>query len=389
MHNLSKKLFVLAGETSGDLHAGLAIKALKEQQPDIEVFGVGGEQLKKAGVKLLYETHQINFMGFVEVAKHFFFLKKVISTIKKTIQSEKPDAALLVDYPGMNLIIAEFLHQQNIPVIYYIAPQVWAWKEKRVQKIKTYVSRLLIVFLFEEEFFKARGVEAEFVGHPIIEELENVSFESEQDFREKNTIMPHEKIIGVLPGSRTQELDRIYPEMLKALKLLQQTYSVKLLLGKAPNLPNERYEKFHQEYGIQPTIVSGYETMKYSDVVLVTSGTATLETLYFGTPMVVLYKTNWLNYEIGKRLVKIGKFALANIVSKGLNGEDKLVPELLQDEINAERVVKEVSDLLDNQTLYRSVQDQLLDAKTLLGEKKPSREVTKVLMEVLNHRPNH
>lgn len=389
MHNLSKKLFVLAGETSGDLHAGLVIKALKEQQPDIEVFGVGGEQLKKTGVKLLYETHQINFMGFVEVAKHFFFLKKVISTIKKTIQSEKPDAALLVDYPGMNLIIAEFLHQQNIPVIYYIAPQVWAWKEKRVQKIKTYVSRLLIVFLFEEEFFKARGVEAEFVGHPIIEELEDVSFESEQDFREKNTIMPHEKIIGVLPGSRTQELDRIYPEMLKALKLLQQTHSVKLLLGKAPNLPNERYEKFHQEYGIQPTIVSGYETMKYSDVVLVTSGTATLETLYFGTPMVVLYKTNWLNYEIGKRLVKIGKFALANIVSKGLNGEDKLVPELLQDEISAERVVKEVSDLLDNQTLYRSVQDQLLDAKTLLGEKKPSREVTKVLMEVLNHRPNH
>ena len=389
MHNLSKKLFVLAGEISGDLHAGLAIKALKEQQPDIEVFGVGGEQLKKAGVKLLYETHQINFMGFVEVAKHFFFLKKVISTIKKTIQSEKPDAALLVDYPGMNLIIAEFLHQQNIPVIYYIAPQVWAWKEKRVQKIKTYVSRLLIVFLFEEEFFKARGVEAEFVGHPIIEELEDVSFESEQDFREKNTIMPHEKIIGVLPGSRTQELDRIYPEMLKALKLLQQTHSVKLLLGKAPNLPNERYEKFHQEYGIQPTIVSGYETMKYSDVVLVTSGTATLETLYFGTPMVVLYKTNWLNYEIGKRLVKIGKFALANIVSKGLNGEDKLVPELLQDEINAERVVKEVSGLLDNQTLYRSVQDQLLNAKTLLGEKKPSREVTKALMEVLNHRPNH
>ena len=389
MHNLSKKLFVLAGETSGDLHAGLVIKALKEQQPDIEVFGVGGEQLKKAGIKLLYETHQINFMGFVEVAKHFFFLKKVISTIKKTIQSEKPDAALLVDYPGMNLIIAEFLHQQNIPVIYYIAPQVWAWKEKRVQKIKTYVSRLLIVFLFEEEFFKARGVEAEFVGHPIIEELEDVSFESKQDFREKNTIMPHEKIIGVLPGSRTQELDRIYPEMLKALKRLQQTHSVKLLLGKAPNLPNERYEKFHQEYGIQPTIVSGYETMKYSDVVLVTSGTATLETLYFGTPMVVLYKTNWLNYEIGKRLVKIGKFALANIVSKGLNGEDKLVPELLQDEINAERVVKEVSGLLDNQTLYRSVQDQLLDAKTLLGEKKPSREVTKVLMEVLNHRPNH
>ncbi len=380
---MPKKLFVLAGETSGDLHAGFVIESLKAKNPDIDIFGVGGDKLKQAGVRLLYNTHEINFMGFVEVARHFFFLQKVIKNIKQAITREKPDAALLIDYPGMNLIIAEFLHGPGIPVIYYIAPQVWAWKEKRVQKIKTYVHRLLSVFEFEERFFKQRGVNAEFVGHPIIEELEHLTFEDRAAFCQAHQLNPEKKIIGLLPGSRTQELIRIYPEMLKAVHLLQKDLSIEVVLGKAPNLPLSLYEQFHKNEGIEPKVLNGYETMHYSDVVLVTSGTATLETLYFRTPMIVLYRTNWLNYEIGRRLVKIGKFALANIVSKGLEGEDKLVPELLQDQMNAGQIYKEVMHYINNPDYTRQVRRQLEDARKHLGEKKPSEEVARVLLETL------
>jgi len=381
---LPKKLFVLAGETSGDLHAGLVIESLKALQPEVDVFGVGGEKLKKAGVRLLYETDQINYMGFVEVAKHFFFLKKVISDIKQAIKNEKPDAALLVDYPGMNLIIAEFLKEQNIPVIFYIAPQVWAWKEKRVEKIKRYITHLLVVFEFEEQFFRERGITPTFVGHPIIEELAHLTFEPKDNFLQKQGINSQQKIIGLLPGSRRQELERIYPEMLKAAKELQETYSARIVLGKAPNLPKSLYNEYHKAYNIEPIFISGYETMHFSDVVLVTSGTATLETLYFAKPMVVLYKTNWLNYVIGRRLVKIGKFALANIVSKGLAGEAKVVPELLQQEMNARQIVKEVQNYFEKPALAQSVMSELGEARRHLGEKKPSQEVSRVIAEVLH-----
>nr|WP_041469114.1 lipid-A-disaccharide synthase [Chloroherpeton thalassium] len=381
---MNKKLFILAGEASGDLHASGAVAELKKKQPDIDIFGIGGAKLQALGVRLIYHAEEVNFMGFAEVIKHYPFLRKVFEKIKATILEEKPAAALLVDYPGMNLMLAEFLHKEGIPVIYYIAPQVWAWKEGRVKKIKQFVTRLLVVFDFEVDFFKKHGVKAEFVGHPIIEELAEVNLPQKAEFLLEKGISPEKKLIGLLPGSRRQELERILPEMLSAAKLLRQKHDAVFLLGKAPNLPAEFYQKFLEQSGVTPTFVTAYEVMQFSDAAMVTSGTVTLESLCFGLPMVVVYRTGTLNYQIGKRLVKIQNFSLANIVSKGLYSTTQTVPELLQENMTGEKIAAEIDKLLTNENYRNTMRSSLLDARANLGSLLPSKEVADAILETVS-----
>ncbi|NTW49383.1 MAG: lipid-A-disaccharide synthase [Chlorobiales bacterium] len=381
---MGKKLFILAGEASGDLHAAGAVAELRRQAPDLDIFGVGGGHLKALNVRLLYEADQISFMGFVEVAKHYLFLRKVFNDIKAAILQEKPDAALLIDYPGMNLILAEFLHVQGIPVIYYIAPQVWAWKEGRVEKIRKFVSRLLVVFDFEVEFFKRHNVKAEFVGHPIIEELSAASLPTKPEFLKAKGLSDAQPIIGLLPGSRKQELERIFPGMLRAAELLQKKHGAKFLLGRAPTIPDDFYRKFLKDTAITPIDAKAYEVMSYSDLLFVTSGTATLESLCFGAPMIVLYRTNGLNYLIGRQLVKIKNIALANIVSKGLYSDIKTVPELLQNEMTAERIASEADRILSDKAHSAKIRRELLAAKEKLGQIHPSEEVARIILETIS-----
>lgn len=383
---VSKKLFVLAGEASGDLHGAEVVRALRHKQPDLELYGVGGVHLQAEGVRLLYHTSEINFMGFVEVAKHLFFLRRVIKDLKAAALREKPDAALLIDYPGMNLLLAEFFHAHGIPVIYYIAPQVWAWKENRVKKIQKFVSKLCVVFDFEVDFFRKRGVEAAFVGHPILEELRRASVQSQPEFLQAHRLSPHTKLVGLLPGSRKQELERIFPEMLRAASLLKTQFEpdgVGFLLGIAPTIPQAFYEKFLSGSDVPVIQTSAYQTMAASDAVMVTSGTATLETLCFGTPMAVLYRASWLNYQIGKRLVNIKKIALANIVAEGLEGESKIVPELLQHDMTAERIVRELVPMLTHPAVAAEMRKALLAARETLGSLQPSEEVSRLVLELL------
>lgn len=381
---MGKKLFILAGEASGDLHAAGAVAELRRRVPGLDIFGIGGGHLKALNVRMLYEADQISFMGFVEVAKHYFFLRKVFNDIKAAILREKPDAALLIDYPGMNLILAEFLHQQGIPVIYYIAPQVWAWKEGRVEKIRKFVTRLLVVFDFEVEFFKRHNVKAEFVGHPIIEELSEAKIAPKSEFLKAKGLSDKQPIIGLLPGSRKQELERIFPEMLRAAEVLEKKHGAKFLLGRAPNLTDDFYQHFLQDTSIRPIDAKAYEVMAHSDLLLVTSGTATLESLCFGAPMIVLYKTGSLNYLIGRRLVKIKNIALANIVSKGLYAETKTVPELLQDEMMAERIASEADRILSDKALSGKIRHELVAAKEKLGQIHPSEEVARIILETVS-----
>jgi len=380
---LNKKLFILAGEASGDLHAAGAIAELKTQLPDLDIFGIGGQKLQSLGVRLIYHAEEVNFMGFAEVIKHYPFLRKVFEKVKATILEEKPAAALLIDYPGMNLMLAEFLHKEGIPVIYYIAPQVWAWKEGRVKKIKRFVSRLLVVFDFEVEFFRKHGVKAEFVGHPIIEEQVEVCLPEKADFLSENGISPKKKLIGLLPGSRRQELERILPEMLAAAQRLEQKHDAVFLLGKAPTISANFYQKFLEKAGVKPIFVAAYEVMQFSDAATVTSGTATLESLCFGLPMAVVYKTGSLNYQIGKRLVKIQNFSLANIVSKGLYATTQTVPELLQENMTGEKIAAEIDQLLTDENYRQAMRSSLLDARANLGSLLPSKEVAKVVLETI------
>jgi lipid-A-disaccharide synthase len=379
----SKSVFVLAGEVSGDLHAAGVVRSLLDARPGTRVFGVGGPRLGALGVDLLYTTDQMSIMGFVEVLRHALFLKRVIADLKEAVLREKPDVALLVDYPGMNLHLAAFFRRQGIPVVYYIAPQVWAWKEGRVEKIRRYVDRLLVIFDFEVGFYRKHGIEAEFAGNPVVEELSDLRFPSREQFLADAGIDPAARVVGLLPGSRKQEIEKIFPAMLGAARMLLGKGPVSFLLGKAPHLEWSLYEPHLRESGIDPVVRSSYEVMRFSDLVMVTSGTATLESLCFGVPMVVLYRTGRLNYTIGKRLVKLKNISLANIVAVGLHADSRLVPELIQERVNPAEISAEAERILDDPAIGLAMRRGLEEARSRLSADSPSHHVSAVLLDYL------
>ncbi len=378
-----KKLFVLAGEVSGDLHAAGPVRELLAARPETKVFGVGGRKLAELGAELLYTTDQMSIMGFVEVLKHASFLRKVIRDLKAAIVREKPDAALLIDYPGMNLHLAAFFRELGIPVIYYISPQVWAWKERRVEKIRACVDRLLVIFDFEVDFYRRHGIDAEFVGNPVVEELGELKFAPKPEFLARMGIDPAARIVGLLPGSRKQEIEKIFPAMLGAAKRIREQVGTVFLLGRAPHIDPALYDRHMREAGVESLVCSSYEVMQYSDLALVTSGTATLESLCFAVPMVVLYKTSPLNYFIGKRLVKLHNIALANIVACGLLSERQAVPELIQHEANAPEIARTALNILGDPSVASAMRRELQEARARLSSDSPSRHVASVLLEYL------
>ncbi|MDX2129722.1 MAG: lipid-A-disaccharide synthase [Chloroherpetonaceae bacterium] len=378
-----KKVFVLAGEASGDLHGAGVINELKKTHPNVHFFGVGGTLLKEAGVACIYQASEISFMGFTEIARHFLFLRRVLRELKRAIKTERPDVALLIDYPGMNLILAKYLKSLGIPVVWYIAPQVWAWKESRVKKMKKSISKLCVVFDFEVGFFKERGLDAAFVGHPIIEELNHSGTAEVNSSLQAFNPEKDQRIIGLLPGSRKQEVDRLLPEMLKAAEILAKEGDYKFLLGLAPTLDPSYYAKFLKSTALPIVQTTAYRVMLQSHLSWITSGTATLEALCFGTPMIVVYKTSPLNYFIGKRLVKIKNIALANIVSQGLNSPKRTVPELLQHEVSGAALAANSREMLQRPEYLREMQAQLLNSRAKLGSRSPSKEVAAYLIKHL------
>ncbi|MEI8033037.1 MAG: lipid-A-disaccharide synthase [Chlorobiaceae bacterium] len=377
------KLFVIAGEVSGDLHAEGVIAELLKARPDIEVFGIGGEKLRNLGATLLYDTRQMSIMGFVDVIRHAGFLRRVFRDLKDAVRRQKPRAALLVDYPGMNLVMARFLHELGVPVIYYISPQVWAWKEGRVKKIRQYVDRLLVIFDFEVDFFRRHGIDAEFVGHPVIEELSALKFPPREQFLKEHGLSPDTRLIGLLPGSRREEIAHILPEMLKAARLLAKEYPVAFLFGRAQHLPGSAYGELSHYPELHFIHCPAYEVMHFSELVLVTSGTATLESLCFGVPMVVVYRTAGLNYLIGRQLVRLKNIALANIVTKGLESSERVVPELIQHEANGAEIFRQSRMILDDPERRAAIGRELLLARSRLACSSPSERIAAILQEYL------
>ena len=380
---MSKKLFVLAGEVSGDMHAAGAIAELLKVRADVKVFGIGGQKLRALGANLLYDTSQMSIMGFFDVLKHTGFLRRVIRDLKAAVRREKPLAAFLVDYPGMNLHMALFFHELGIPVIYYISPQVWAWKEGRVKAIRRNIDRLLVIFDFEVEFYRRHGINAEFVGHPVIEQLAELSLPSRDSFLQQYNLASDSRLIGLLPGSRSQEIAHIFPEMLKAARLLSKEYRAVFLFGRAPHLNDSIYQALSHYSDLSIISCSAYEVMQFSDIALVTSGTATLESLCFGLPMIVVYKTGMLNYMIGRLVVKLKNISLANIVAKGLGSSERAVPELIQHEANGVEMYRHARTILDNPEAAAAMRKELLAARNTLASASPSKRIAGILQEYL------
>ncbi len=374
-----QRVLMIAGEPSGDLHGSGVVRELKKRLPGIDVFGVGGEKMKAEGFDVVFPISRLSFMGFLEVVKNLSVVKELERTLEALIESRRPDVVVLIDYPGFNLRFAKKVKQRGIRILYYISPQVWAWHKSRVKKIRSLVDRMKVVFPFEVEIYEQEGINVEFVGHPLAEKIGATG--SREDFFQKHGLDPAKKLLALLPGSRKQEIEKIFPTMLATAGLLRKTLNVQVAVGVAPNLGAAYLKTFiTDDASIILVEEATYDVMAYADAAIVTSGTATLETGWFGTPMAVVYKTSPATYTIGRALVGVPFIGLVNIVA----GE-KVVPEFVQHEMNVKNLVKEMSKQLTDAGYASAMRKRLSVIKSKLGTAGASARVAEGIIELAEH----
>lgn len=342
------KYYIIAGEASGDLHASNLMKELKLKDPHAEFRFWGGDLMQAQGGTLVKHYRDLAFMGFAEVVMNLKTILGNISVAKKDIETYKPDAVILIDYPGFNLRIAEFVKKLGIKVYYYISPQIWAWKTGRVHKIKKVVDKMFVILPFEEEFYQRYDYKVDFVGNPLLDSLNHLPAIDEQRFRKEHNL-DERPIIALLPGSRTQEIKVKLPLMLSVEKDFPD---YQFVVAGAPSQPSENYKKI---VGNQLKIVENktYDLLRISHAALVTSGTATLETALLKVPEVVCYKGNAISYEIGKRVVKNIRFiSLVNLIM-----DEEVVKELIQYDLTYENIKRELNLILNSPKRDKILQD--------------------------------
>lgn len=349
------KLAIIAGEASGDLHASEVVRELKELDPSLTTFGIGGDRLAREGMDVMHHAREMGIVGLFNVLKHLPMFRRVFNEVVERIAAEKPDAVLLVDYPDFNLRMAKKCKELGLRVIYYISPQLWAWRQGRVRHIAKYVDRMVVLFPFEEEFYRKHNVPVTYVGHPLIEQLGHI----ERPARDANELR-----IALLPGSRRMEVATLLPAMLDAVAILQRERNVNAYVIQAPTIAREKLEKIMSERGVTVPIREhdGGEGVAAADIALSSSGTATLESAVLGTPVVVMYKLSPATYFVAKRLVRVPHFSLVNIVAG-----KRIVPELIQDDVNGARIAQEVRALVAPGH-YESVCADLREVRSKLGE---------------------
>ena len=334
-------VLVVAGEASGDQHAADAVAALKQLRPGLSFFGMGGPKLAAQGVELIHGAHEISVMGIVEVLPKVPRIWQVLRDLERAAKDRKPAVALLVDVPDFNLRLAKKLKALGIPIAYYVAPMAWAWRESRTRTISERVDKLLCILPFEEEFFRTRGVNATYVGNPVLDQLPPEG--SAADFRRALGLAPGGPVFAVLPGSRRSEISRLGPTLAAvSAKVIAQRPGTRVVVPVAPGLPRDFVAAPFLAAGVTPTLIDGRaaEVVGACDVALVASGTATLEAGLMRRPLVAVYRVNALSYAVGKMLVRIPFFCLVNL----LVGK-KVVPELLQGDMTVDRVIDAIEPL--------------------------------------------
>ncbi|HMU45699.1 MAG TPA: lipid-A-disaccharide synthase [Chitinophagaceae bacterium] len=330
------KYYIIAGEASGDLHGSNLVKAIKGIDDSAMIRCWGGDKMEAAGATLVKHYRDLAFMGFTEVLMNLRTIFRNLKYCKEDITTNNPDALILIDYPGFNLRIAKWAAEQKIKVIYYISPQVWAWKENRVNMMKKYIDKMLVILPFEKEYYKNKwNWNVEYVGHPLVEEVESFkAISKEESLSEK-------PIIALLPGSRKQEILKKLPVMLEVSKSFKE---YQFIVAKAPGVDVSFYDDHLNNYDNVTYVVNKtYALLNQAKAALVTSGTATLETALFGVPEVVCYKGSYISYQIGRRLVKVKFISLVNLIMGR-----PIIKELIQDELTAKNLVTELDSLLNN-----------------------------------------
>jgi len=361
------KYYIIAGEASGDLHGSNLIKEIRKQDPTAIIRCWGGDKMQEAGGELVKHYRDLAFMGFAEVVMNLRTIFRNLRFCKEDILQFKPDALILVDYPGFNLRIAKWAKQQPLfanktsKIIYYISPQVWAWKEGRVKMMKKCIDKMLVILPFEKDYYKTKWKwEVEYVGHPLVEEVQSVV--NSQESVVSDPLLQNSKLIALLPGSRKQEIKIKLPVMLEVSRSFR---GYQFVVAKAPGVEESFYDELLKPFS-NVSYVSGktYELLLAAKAALVTSGTATLETALFGVPEAVCYKGSWLSYQIGKRLVKVKYISLVNLIM------DKLVvKEFIQNDMNVKKLTSELNELLHSSERLDQIKKDYTRLKDILGEK--------------------
>jgi lipid-A-disaccharide synthase len=363
MGSPSKHLVLVAGEASGDLHAAHLVAAIKRLDPSITFSGLGGPKMRAVGVHLHQDLTKLAVVGFWEVLKHYRKIRKAFHLILQKIDETNVDAVILVDYPGFNLRLARELKKRNIKVIYYISPQVWAWKEQRVHFIKKNVDKMMVLFPFEKDFYARFGIAVDFVGHPLVDTVQVHT--PKEDFLRARNFATDRMTIGILPGSREKEIETLLPIMTDAAKRLNQDFPhIQFLVIKAPTITTSLIEKYLQDIKFPVRIVEDniYDGINACDLCMVASGTATLETAILEKPMVVVYKTSLPTWVLARIFVKIKSIGLVNIVA----GE-RIVPECVQFQATSQRIARELKNIITDELNIADIRSRLKAVKTALG----------------------
>ena len=380
-----KSLLIVAGEASGDLHGAALIQEILKRDPSFHgpnrIWGIGGDAMKATGMKLVAHSSELAVTGLLEV---FFKLRKILfifTLLLKKVSLQKPSLAILIDYPDFNLRLAKKLRQKGVPILYYISPQVWAWRKRRVHFIRKWISKMLVVFPFEVSFYQNFGMAVDFVGHPLLDHVHPGMERSEA--QKYFGLNPQKKTIGLLPGSRKNEVGYLLdPMMDAALRIYQEAPETQFLLPVAPTVSLEDVQRSLKDVSLPIQYVQEkfYDALNVCDVVVCCSGTATLETALLGKPMVILYKLNWVSYLLGRLWIhNIQFFGMPNIILG-----KKVVPELLQSQVTGDNIAKEVLAYLHSPELYQKTSQELLQVRQKLGESGATQRAADEVFELLN-----
>jgi lipid-A-disaccharide synthase len=361
-----KKVMIIAGEPSGDLHAASLVRELKTLNRGLTFFGMGGKRMEEEGVEILQGIEDLALVGFLEVIRHLRKVRNVLSNLRRSLKELNPDIVLLVDYPGFNLRFARHAKLDGFKVLYFITPQVWAWGKWRIQQMKRWVNRAIVIFPFEEKLYRENGIPTTFVGHPSLDLVESELTRTELC---QSLNLPHDQpLIGILPGSRKGEVKRMLPLMIQCARRIQSqinsSFVVPLALGIEPgDILNSNHPSLEKHPNMRVVNGKTYDVMKNADLLLIASGTATLEATLFKTPMLILYKLSPFSYWIAKRFVKIENYGLVNIVA-----EKKIVPEFIQFKARPSLVVPEAISLLTDNKRREKMREYLNMVKEKLGK---------------------
>lgn len=374
-----KRIMIIAGEASGDLHGSNLVKAMRDIMPDLYFYGIGGQKLRKAGVEILVDSSDMAVIGLTEVLSRIGFILRTGRRLKESLKKERPDLLILIDYPDFNLPLAREAKKNGVKVFYYISPQVWAWRKRRIYSIARCVDRMAVILPFEVSVYDKVDLDVNFVGHPLLDVVKRRY--SDDEALEKFNLGAGVKTVALLPGSRKSEVKKLLPDMLKAAEILKRRLSsVQFVLPLADTLDRSFVSDIVEGCNADVEIVSDdtYDVIGVSDIAIVASGTATLETALLETPMIIVYKISLISYLVGRMIIDVKHIGLVNIIA-----EKTVVPELIQNDASPENMADKVCGILENEEIMSRTIRDLKEIRGKMGDLGASGRAAELACEMI------